>query len=251
VLVVPGAAEPPAEPAPEPAPAPAPAPPPAPAAPVEKNEVPPKEAASDAKVSAPPPFVRAHSPMTLDVRLGFAWRPESDSGFDDEDTFGSELGASLYFDLKPEIAAGIEIDRASLGRGTAISGLDSVTVDYTVTSALLGFRAYPMRSELFDVFVTLQVGAGIQGVSASGTQRSGSLVPAGVYTCGGSDQPAFQIGGGIGARFMLSPRWGLTARINGTGRRLSGELVDECARGLGTTTNVGANIGVGYDFDLD
>jgi hypothetical protein len=50
---------------------------------------------------------------------------------------------------------------------------------------------------------------------------------------------------------MLSPRWGITARVNGTGRRLSGDTVEGCAQGIGTATTVSAGLGLGYDFDLD
>jgi len=178
-------------------------------------------------------------------------RPNSGSGFDHETNVGAELGFSLYMELKRELAAGLEIERASLGRGTAIHGLDSVNIDYTVSSAMLGLRAYPKRTELLDVFVGLQVGVGIQGVLATGTANNGSLLPASPYSCGASDTPAFQIGGGIGARLMLTPRWGLTARVNGTGRRLTGEMVEDCAQGIGTATTVSAGLGVGYDFDLE
>jgi hypothetical protein len=116
---------------------------------------------------------------------------------------------------------------------------------------MLGFRAYPRRTELLDVFVGIQVGVGIQGVSATGTQNNGALVPASPYTCQGSDTPAFQLGGGVGARVMLAPRWGVTARINGTGRRLTADPIDKCARGLGSLTTVSGSLAVGYDFDLE
>jgi hypothetical protein len=240
-----------AEPAPTPPPpvTPEPAPPPTASLPLDAAgtvAVPPTSIPP-----ASPPWPRAHSPLTLEGRLGFLVRPDSGSGFDHETNVGAELGFSLYLELKRELAAGLEIERASLGRGTAIHGLDSVNIDYTVSSAMLGLRAYPKRTELLDVFVGLQVGVGIQGVSATGTANNGSLLPASPYTCGASDTPAFQIGGGIGARLMLTPRWGLTARLNGSGRRLTGEMVEDCAQGIGTATTVSAGLGVGYDFDLD
>lgn len=238
---------------PTPAPAPATTPEPAPPPPVSL----PLDAAGTVAVPptsqppASPPWPRAHSPLTLEGRLGFLVRPDSGSGFDHETNVGAELGLSLYMELKRELAAGLEIERASLGRGTAIHGLDSVNIDYTVSSAMLGLRAYPKRTELLDVFVGLQVGVGIQGVSATGTANNGPLLPASPYSCGASDTPAFQIGGGIGARLMLTPRWGLTARVNGTGRRLTGEMVEDCAQGIGTATTVSAGLGIGYDFDLE
>jgi hypothetical protein len=264
----------PTPPPPEPAPAPAetapapeaapaePAAPPAEAPAVEAapaTEAPPigpapevaPQRSADTKAPAQPPSLRARWPLTLEGKLGFSVRPESSGGFEDESQVGVELGLSLYTDIKRELAVGLEIDRVSLGRGTAISGLDSVTVDYTVSSAMLGLRAYPWRSELVDLFVGLQVGVGIQGVSAAGTASDGALNPAVAYTCGGSDSPGFQLGGGVGARLMLTPRWGVTARVGGTGRRLTGELVEDCARGIGTVTTIAGSVGFGYDFELE
>lgn len=248
----PPASEPPPEsaPAPEKTPEIAPAPDvPAPTSPApEPTAVWPAEPKHE---PAEPPSLRAGSPLTLEGRLGFLARPDSGAGFDHESNVGAEVGLSLYLQLKRELAAGIEIERSSLGRGTALSHLDSVGIDYTVSSAMLGIRAFPKRSELFDVFVGLQVGVGIQSVSAAGTANNGPLLPASAYSCSASDTPAFQIGGGIGARLMLSPRWGLSARINGTGRRLSDELVGTCAQGIGTSTTLSAGLGLGYDFDLE
>jgi len=212
------------------------------------SEVAPQKAAP---LPASAPWIRAHAPLTLDGRLGFLVRPESSAGFDEESHVGAELGLSLYMDLKRELAVGVEIERASLGHGSAVSGPSTVSVDYTTTSAVLGVRAYPKRSELFDLFVGLQLGLGIQGVSAAGTRSSGGLAPATAYKCSGADSPALQIGGGVGARLMLSPRWGLTGRVNGTGRAFGSDQVDACAQGLGTATTISASLGVGYDFDLD
>jgi hypothetical protein len=271
------------EPAPPPAPEPTPAPAPEPAAPPSVESTPAPESSTPPEAAAPveaplapepstggpapvlatqkpaeqqkapaePRSLRAHWPLTLEGKLGFSWRPESAGGFHDETRVGAEVGLSLYLELKRELAAGLEIERTSLGRGTAISRLDSVTVDYSVSSALLGLRAYPWRTELLDLFVGFQIGVGIQGISAAGTSSDGSLAPAVAYTCGASDSPAFQIGGGVGARLMLTPRWGVTARAGGMGRRLSGDLVDDCARGIGTSTTIAASVGVGYDFDLE
>ena len=153
----------------------------------------------------------------------------------------------MYRQVKMRVPG--EISTSS--RGTALSGLDSVGVDYTVSSAMLGFRAYPKRTEIFDVFVGLQVGVGIQAVSAVGTANNGALLPASSYTCGAADAPALQLGGGVGARLMFTPRWGVSARVNGMGRRLTSDVVGDCAQGLGTATTISAGVGLGYDFDLD
>jgi hypothetical protein len=251
------------EPEPPPVPAPASAPAPEAAPPIVPEPEPPSATRSEAapgatsKAPAPskdepelPPFERAKWPLTVDLKLGMAWRPEGDAGFDAEDRIGTELGGSLYLDITDKIGAGLEVDRASLGRGNSINGFNSISVDYSDLSAMLGLRAYPRRGELLDLFVGIQVGVGIQGVSATGTTDNG-LQPATPYSCSGSDSPGFQIGGGIGARLMLAPRWGITARVNGTGRKLTPEVINDCARGLGSLTTVSGSLAVGYDFDLE
>jgi hypothetical protein len=258
-VVTPAPAEPPAEPAaPVPTPESAPAPEKAPetATPPE-NPGPPVAPSGPAPVVAgpsapvpPPLWVRAHQALTLEGRLGLLLRPESSEGFDDETHTGAELGLSAYLDINSAFAAGLEIDHASLGRGTALSGLDSVSVDYTDTSAMLGIRAYPKRTDMVDLFVGLQLGVGVQGVSAQGVANNGAILPASSYRCSASDAPAFQIGGGVGARLMLTPRWGITTRINAVGRRLSGEYIEDCAQGIGTATTITGSVGLGYDFDL-
>lgn len=240
-------------PAAEPALGPGPAPADAPAS--ERPASLPLDAAGTVAVppsvtSAEPVWPRALSPLTLEGRLGFLVRPDSGASFDHQTNVGTELGASLYLELKRELAAGLELERASLGRGTAINGLNSVNIEYSVASAMLGLRAYPKRTELVDVFVGFQIGVGIQGVSATGTASNGGVSPARPYRCSASDAPGFQIGGGAGARLMLTPRWGLTARVNATGRRLTGDVVDDCAQGIGTATTVSAGLGIGYDFEL-
>jgi hypothetical protein len=248
---------------PQPPPASAPAPEAAPS--IERPSEPPSATRSEAAPGAPtklaprtkdepeslPPFERAKWPLTLDLKLGVSWRPEGVAGFEEEDRFGTELGGSLYLGLTRHLAAGLEIERVHLGRGVSMNGFDSINVDYTDWSAMLGLRAFPKRSELLDLFVTIQAGVGVQGVSATGTQSNGPLLPASPYTCGGSDTPGFQIGGGVGARLMLAPRWGVTARINGAGRKLTAEPIDGCARGLGSLTTVSGSLAVGYDFDLE
>ena len=215
------------------------------------KEVAPTDRLAAAPVVSAPTWQRARSPLTLEGRLGVLARPDSSNAFDQETNVGSDLGLSLYMDLGRELAAGLELERASLGRGSALSGLASVSTDYTVTSAMLGFRAYPKRGEMFDLYVGLQLGVGMQGISTSGTRQSGALLPPSSYKCGATDAPAFQLGGGVGARLMISPRWGIGARINGAGRRLSGDLIDDCGVGLGTATTLSASIGLGYDFELD
>jgi hypothetical protein len=248
------------EPASTPTPESAPAPDKTPEAAPPSDDVPRSEPVGPVNEVAPrrgpaPPagslWIRAHAPLTVEGRLGFLVRPESSEGFDEESHVGAEVGLSLYVDLKRELAAGLELARASLGRGSAVSGRDTVSIDYTVTSAMLGVRAYPKRSELFDVFVGLQVGLGFQGVSAVGTRSRDSLAPATAYKCGGSAAPAFQLGGGVGARFMISPRWGITGRVDAAGRAFTSDVVAECAQGIGTATTISAGLGLGYDFDLD
>lgn len=204
-----------------------------------------------AEAPALPAWIRAHRPLTLEARLGLLVRPESSEGFDDETHLGADVGLSGYVDLTRELSAGLELERASLGRGSAISGLDTVSTDFSVTSALLGVRAYPKRTEMLDLYVGLQLGVGFQHVSSAGTRAAAPLRPGTPFSCSESDAPGLQLGGGVGARFMISPRWGIGARVNATGRRLTSDVVGDCAQGIGTATTISASLGLGYDFDLD
>lgn len=242
--------------APESAPAPAKipegapepkAPPPAPLRRV------PEVGATDKKPAEPalPPWVRAHQALTVEARLGLLVRPESSEGFDDETHVGADVGLSGYLDLSRVLAAGLELERASLGRGSAVNGLNIVSTDFSVYSAMLGVRAYPKRSEMVDLFVGLQLGLGMQHVSSAGARAAEPLRAATPFNCSATDSPGLQIGGGVGARFMLSPRWGIGARVNATGRRLTSDVVDNCGQGIGSATTLTASVGLGYDFDLD
>ncbi|MDF3066466.1 MAG: hypothetical protein K0R38_2067 [Polyangiaceae bacterium] len=243
--------------APESAPAPAKVPEGAPEAPAPPPSKPaaraPEVAATDKQAEAPalPAWIRAHQPLTIEARLGLLWRPESSAGFDDETHLGADVGLTGYLDLSRELAAGLEVERASLGRGSAVSGLETVSTDFSVTSAMLGVRAYPRRTEMLDLYVGLQLGVGFQHVSSAGTRVPAPLRPGVPFSCSGSDSPGLQIGGGVGARLMISPRWGIGARVNATGRRLTSDVVDACGQGIGTATTMSAGLGLGYDFDLE
>lgn len=260
----PGAPAPPPESAPDPIAAPesAPAPEKIPEASGEAKAPPqlepkaraPEVAATDKKappVPELPPWNRAHQALTVEARLGLLVRPDSGSGFEEESHLGADFGLAGYLDLSREFAAGLELERATLGRGSTLTGLNSVTTDFSVTSAMLGVRAYPKRSEMFDLFVGLQLGLGFQHLSSAGTRTTNALFAPTPYSCSVTDSPGFQIGGGVGARFMFSPRWGVAARVNATGRRLSSDVIDGCAQGLGTATTITSGITLGYDFDLD
>jgi hypothetical protein len=260
----PAAPSPPPEPTPDPISAPesAPAPEKIPESAPEPKEAPqlepkaraPAVAPTDGKAPSPPalpPWNRAHQALTVEARLGLLVRPDSGSGFEEESHLGADFGLAGYLDVSREFAAGLELERATLGRGSTLSGLNSVTTDFSVTSAMLGVRAYPKRSEMFDLFVGLQLGVGFQQLSSAGTRVTNALYAPSPYSCSATDSPGFQIGGGVGARFMFSPRWGVAARVNATGRRLSSDVIDGCAQGLGTATTITTGVALGYDFDLD
>lgn len=256
----------------EPAAPPTPTAAPEPAPPAEPVPSLPAEPGSSATAVPPPPpsappvatptpatdtgtstaaWVRAHEPLTLEAHLGGLLRPGSSSGFQDQTHAGAAFGLSLYLDLSRKLAAGLVLDRSSLGRATALSGLTSVNVDHSVTSAMLGLRAYAKRTELFDLFIGVQLGAGLQTASATGTESRGPLLSPVPYACHATDTPGLQLGAGAGARLMFTPRWGVSAQVDGVARRLTGEVIDNCAQGIGGTTTLTAGVGFGYDFDLD
>jgi hypothetical protein len=179
----------------------------------------------------------------LNVRLGEA------PGFREEESFGGAYGAALWFNLADEAALGLELQHADLGRGADQRGPNLINVEFSATTAWLSGRFIPLRSGSFEPFVALRAGLAVQHVDADGVrQRSASLEPAVGFTCTELDGPSLAFGGGVGARFAVGPRVSVVTRLDGSAHRLSSERLGDCAAGVGSSTSIGAGIGLAYEF---
>ncbi|HEV8247618.1 MAG TPA: outer membrane beta-barrel protein [Polyangiaceae bacterium] len=270
-----------AQPEPEPTGSAAPATPPPPAEPEQKPEAPaPAPPTEPVTAPAPPPTPPGHLAPTVGERkkpeldeapqrpardpwrdgqafgiegtLGLAARIGSiNDGFGTEEHFDTAFQLGGWLALSPEWALGLELERAGLGRASATSGANSVSIDYDVTYLWLGARVFPYRSESAELFVNLRAGLGWQSLSATGThdQLPTTAAPE-VFVCSATDGPGLGFGAGIGGAYRLSQKLSLVGRVDGIGRRQNGDVVDGCAIGSGAVTNVNVGAGLMYIFDL-
>jgi len=201
----------------------------------------------------PFPRERFNLPFTLEGRGGFVARlSESAGAFDQEQVFGGAFGIGGWIEPSEEFAFGVELDHTGLGNARDLSGLNSLDAEYSVTSAWLGTRVFPIRKKSADVFVALRVGLGWQSLSATGTRdRLPTTAPAEVFSCSEAEGPGFSLGGGIGLNLRVSRRVSFVPRIDFSGQQLSGEVLGSCAVGIGSVTAAALTLGVGYDFELE
>lgn len=171
--------------------------------------------------------------------------------FKNEEHLDTAFQLGGYFALTPVWAFGLEFERAGLGRGTTTAGLNSVSVEYDATSLWLGGRVFPYRTERTEVFLGLRVGVGWQSLDANGTREQWPTTASPTtFSCSVTDAPSLGLGAYLGGAYRLGQNLSLVARVDGTARRTSGDVIDGCAPGAGSI--VGLNVGGGlfYAFDL-
>jgi hypothetical protein len=191
-------------------------------------------------------------PLTLEARFGFNTR--LGSSFDEganEQLLDSTFALSGYLAWNREYALGLELEQAGLGRVRGLSGENSIDAQYSGSSAWLGARVFPWRSERWDVFVNLRLGLVWQHVDALGTRQTSASIaaPPASFSCSEWDGPGFGLGGAIGASFRLSRHFAVLSRLDASGARLSGDALGSCADGIGSVTTVSGTVGLGYEFE--
>ena len=206
--------------------------------------------------SAPPASAFARDfdalPLTLEVRFGFNAR--LGSSFDasaHEQLLDTAFAIGGYLAWSPEYALGLEVEHSGLGRVRGLSGQNSIDAEYSVNSAWLAARVFPIRRERLDVFVNLRLGLAMQQVSALGTRiTSDSItVPATSFSCSESDGPGIGLGGAVGVAYRLARHVSFVSRVDATGERLSGDQLGTCADGIGSVASISGTLGLAYEFD--
>jgi hypothetical protein len=171
--------------------------------------------------------------------------------FENEEHLDTAFLLGGYFALSSSWAVGLELEHAGLGRGASTSGLNSVSVEYDVTSLWLGGRVFPYRSERAEVSLGLRVGAGWQSLDANGIrERLPTTSSPETFSCSATGGPAVSLGAYLGAAYRLSTNLSLVARADGVARRLSGDVIGNCAPGAGSITGLNVGGGLFYSFDL-
>jgi hypothetical protein len=202
----------------------------------------------------PPKLRDAHdgTRLLLELDAGFGGRLSSSAAFRRDEQLDFLYGLSGWIELPPSFAFGLGVERVGLGTVSSTSTAPSLRADYDATVFLLGVRAAAWRSELLRAFVELKVGAAVQTLEADGVRQDAAApVPSGVFVCDATSGPHFALGGGVGAELLIAPRAAFVGTVGGSAYRLDGDVVGECAPGVGSTASLSARLGFAYHFDLD
>jgi hypothetical protein len=209
------------------------------------------EADSARRALGPDPWREGHA-FALEGLVAVAGRFGSfNAEFENEEHLDTAFQLGGYFALSSVWAIGLELERVGLGRGSSTSGLNSVSVEYDATSIWLGGRVFPYRTERAEVFLGLRLGLGWQSFDANGIREQ--LPTTGspeTFSCSGTGAPGASLGAYLGGAYRLGTNLSLVARVDGTARRLSGDVIGGCAPGAGSITGLNVGGGLFYSFDL-
>jgi hypothetical protein len=255
-------------PAPQPEPQPeAGPPPPGEAIPVEPKQLPATAAQTPEGKSETAPPANERAPVR-DQREPDAWQEghalaielsgrvsgrlnAASSAANYEERAGLGIDGATWFTLSSQFALGFGVRRVDLGGISVSSGVNTIDAGYASTAIQLGMRAFPYRSENWDIFVGLRAGLAWQDVEANGLRQLGTLPDsAEPFNCSGVSGPGFAFGGEVGAAFRLSPRLWLTGSVDMSAYRLSADTVGECVPGIGAISALSGGLGLLFSFDL-
>ena len=193
---------------------------------------------------------------TLGIQIGAGLGARfggDNSGITEEEPVDLSYGAGLWFAPDRLWSLGLSYQHLGLGGGETEGGEGSISVQRDVNTVWLGGRAYPLRSDTMGLYVGLALGASWQRVSATGSRAgsAGGVTPPEPFSCSGGDGPGFALGGAVGLDVDMSRHVAFLAQVEGTGHRLTSDVIEGCAPGSGSVTGIGAQIGFMYRFDLE
>jgi hypothetical protein len=183
--------------------------------------------------------------LHLGTRIG-----DSAVGFSQESRSGVGFELAGLLALTQEFAVGLRVVRSDLGTATAVGGQNALNADYASTLLGVGGRFFPYRTRNTELFLNLGVGLAWQDVTATGLRDDASTAPAVPFECSGVDGPGLALGGGVGGAFRLGGELWFVGKVEGSGQRLTSDVVGDCVIGIGSATLVQGGIGVLYAFDL-
>lgn len=168
----------------------------------------------------------------------------------EEERFGVGFDLSTWLTLSTEYLLGFGLTYASLGSVQTASGVNEFKGAYSVTATYLGARAFPWRRPNAEIFVGLRVGLAWQGIDATGVRSPPDVWDPQPFACSGTAGPGVALGAGIGGALRLGSRAWLTGHLDANGYKMTSEVIDDCAVGIGSVTNASFGAGILYAFDL-
>lgn len=196
----------------------------------------------------------APAPITIDVSaiLGEAIRLGSADPFTITKRTGLLAGGGLVFTPLPAFGLGFWYEHIDLGADRiGGAGVSSASVERETHGLWLDLRVRPLRRESFSIYAGIGAGLAFQLARADrvedpeGTGRTARLV-----LCEASDTASMGLRAGAGVEVPLGAGFLFVGDVWVENARLSGELLDGCIGGAGTTTVLSIRGGVAYRFDV-
>lgn len=184
-----------------------------------------------------------------ELQFGFSDRLSDSPAFDFEESVDMSLGFSGWVEPSRVLAAGFGYDRVGLGGSHTDAFPGTSRALYDLNAFWLGLRAFPWHKDQTQLFVALRLGASFQEVEASGLQAS-EIGAGDSFSCSGSEGPGLGLGGGVGLRLGIGDHVLFTTEADFGAHQLSGDLIRNCAPGVGSVTHFSARFGFAYAFDL-
>ncbi|MCK6589304.1 MAG: hypothetical protein HUU21_02240 [Polyangiaceae bacterium] len=196
----------------------------------------------------------AGAPVLLDVQgfLGPSIRVGGAAGYEIVERTGLLAGGGLVFAPLRSFALGLSFEHVGLGSDRLGTGeIGSAGVERDMNAAWLDLRVHPLRSEAVSVFVGLGVGLGWQLASATRFEDAEGLGRTATLTlCDASDSASLGLRGGAGVELPVGGGFFVVGDAWIENVRLSGELLDTCVGGAGTSTLFTLRAGLAYRLDL-
>ncbi len=176
------------------------------------------------------------------------------AGYSQHESVSLAYGAGVWFAPERLYSLGLSFARTGIGSESSSPIGNSVSVSRDLNTLWVGGRAYPLRNDKIGLYIQLNLGASWQHLQASGTTVTSNqmVATAHPFECSATQGPGFAIGGGVGADVDLDNHFAFLANAGFSAHRLSNNASDlgGCAPGSGSVTNLAAQIGFMYRFDL-
>lgn len=209
---------------------------------------------SAAPALAPP---EKNWPITLDLGayVGPSVRLGSAPSLRITDRSGLLVGAGLGLTPSRLFSIGLAYEHLNLGRERlGQSDIGSASVERDAHALFVDLRVYPYRGEAASVFAGIGVGLAWQGADATRVEealtQSGAGVGVNIVPCSVRDSADVALRGGAGVEVPIGAGLVFMSDVSFENARLSGELLDRCISGAGTTAIFALRVGLAYRLDM-
>jgi hypothetical protein len=196
-------------------------------------------------------------PITLDLGafVGASVRLGSAPSLRITDRSGLLAGAGLVLAPSRLFSIGLAYEHLNLGdERLGQSDIGSASVERDAHALFMDLRVYPYRGEAASVFAGLGVGLAWQGAEATRVEEalteSGASVGANIVLCSVRESASVALRGGAGVEVPFGAGLVFVSDVSFENARLSGELLDRCISGAGTTALFAFRVGLAYRLDM-